>query len=148
MTVAVAALLQLPPAVLLVVQEGPLDAETLPGAAYSSVRVILWPGASINCTFRSFSVVQLTGIAVIEQPVAAVLPFTVVLQADLQSHCRGVNSVKWLPTTAEPCPSKNVLNRPGETPGFPAVAEAKRDSPPIFRNLLAFGVQGEWGGTT
>jgi len=79
-TLAVALLEQLPPAVLVVVQEGPFDGVTLPGAAYCSVQVILVPGASISCTFRLFSVVQLGGIAVIEHAPTFVLkqPKTVV----------------------------------------------------------------------
>jgi hypothetical protein len=67
-TLAVLLLEQLPPAVLVVEQVGPFDADTLPGPAYCNVQVIAWPGASISCTLRPPSVVQPTGIAVIEQP--------------------------------------------------------------------------------
>jgi hypothetical protein len=52
LTVAVLELLHVPPAVLVVEQVGPADKERLPGAVYTTVHVIGWPGASASWICR------------------------------------------------------------------------------------------------
>jgi hypothetical protein len=51
-TVAVLELLHEPPAVLVVEQNGPAESVRLPGAVYTNVHVIGWPGASASWTWR------------------------------------------------------------------------------------------------